>query len=95
MYVKNKNTKCRVKLLPNHMYQDIETGEIKPCKKQISNRSQGKDALRKTFRKIREAINTNCTDVRKCKMITLTYDEIMRDTKKFDKDINRFVNSFK
>lgn len=94
LYVKNKNSKCRVKLLPNHMYQNIETGEIKPCKQQIENRSQGKDSLRKTFRKIREAINTNCTDVRKCKMVTLTYKEIMTDTKKFDSDINKFVKKF-
>ncbi len=94
LYVKNKNTKCRVKRLPNNMYQNLTTGEIKPCKEKIKNRSQGKDALRKTFRKIREAINTNCEDVRKCKMITLTYDEIMTDTKKFNKDINLFVKNF-
>lgn len=94
LYVKNKNNKGRIKLLPNHMYQNIKTGEIKPCKKQIENRSQGKESLRKTFRKIREAINTNCEDVRKCKMITLTYEENMMDTKMFDKDVNLFVKKF-
>lgn len=94
LYVKNKNSKPRIKLLPNHMYQDLTTGEIKPCKKQISNRSQGKVSLRKTFKSIREAINVNCEDVRKCKMVTLTYDEVMRDTKKFDSDINKFVKKF-
>lgn len=94
LYVKNKNTRCRVKLLPNGMYQNTDTGEIKQCKKQIENRSQGKVSLRKTFRKIREAINTNCTDVRKCMMITLTYNEVMTDTKKFDNDINKFVKKF-
>lgn len=95
LYVKNKNTKCRIKLLPNHMYQDLTTREIKPCKKQIKNRSQGKVSLRRTFRDIRAAINTNCTDVRKCKMITLTYNEVMTDTKKFYKDINKFIDRFK
>lgn len=94
LYVKNRNTKPRIKLLPNHMYQDLTTGEIKPCKKQIENRSQGKDSLRKTFRKIREAINVNCEDVRKCIMITLTYNEVMTDTKKFDRDINKFIKKF-
>ena len=94
LYVKNKNTKARIKLLANHMYQDLSTGEIKQCKKQIENRSQGKVSLRRTFRDIRAAITTNCTDVRKCKMITLTYDEIMTDTKKFDNDIKKFVQRF-
>lgn len=94
LYVKNKNNKGRIKLLPGGKYQNITTGEIKQCKKQIENRSQGKDSLRKTFRKIRDSINTNCTDVRKCKMVTLTYKENMTDTKKFDKDVNLFVKKF-
>lgn len=95
LYVKNKNTKCRVKRLPNHMFQDLTTGEIKQCKKKIENRSQGKVALRRTFRDMRAAINTNCFDVRKCKMITLTYKENMTDTKRLDRDIKRFVDRFK
>lgn len=94
LYVKNKNNKGRIKLLPGGKYQNIATGEIKPCKKQIENRSQGKESLRKTFRKIRKAINVNCEDVRKCKMITLTYKDNMTDTKKFDKDVNLFVKNF-
>ena len=40
LYVKNKNNRCRIKLLPNRMFQNLETGEIKPCKKQIENRQQ-------------------------------------------------------
>lgn len=94
LYVKNKNNKCRIKLLPNRMFQNLETGEIKPCKKQIENRSQGKESLRRTFREIREAINVNCEDVRKCKMITLTYKENMTDTVKLYEDIKKFIMKF-
>lgn len=94
LYVKNKNTKGRIKLLPGGKYQNTTTGEIKQCKKQIENRSQGVASLRKTFKSIRDAINVNCEDVRKCKMITLTYSEVMTDTKKFDSDINKFVKRF-
>lgn len=94
LYVKNKNNKCRIKLLPNRMFQNLETGEIKPCKKQIENRAQGKEALRRTFREIREAINTNCDDVRKCKMITLTYKDNMTDTVKLYEDIKKFIMKF-
>ena len=93
LYVKNKNTKGRIKLLPGGMYQNITTGEIKQCKK-TNNRSQSITSLKRTFKSIREAINVNCEDVRKCKMITLTYSEIMTDTKKFDTDINKFVKKF-
>ena len=95
LYVKNKNNKCRIKLLPNRMFQNLETGEIKPCKKRIENRSQGKESLRRTFREIREAINVNCEDVRKCKMITLTYKENMTDTVKLYEDIKKFIMKFK
>ena len=94
LYVKNKNNKGRIKLLPGGMYKDTTTGEIKKCKEQIENRSQGVASLKRTFKNIREAINVNCEDVRKCKMITLTYSEVMTDTKKFDSDINKFVKRF-
>ncbi|MBE6161826.1 MAG: hypothetical protein E7158_06380, partial [Firmicutes bacterium] len=95
LYVKNKNTKGRIKLLPGGMYKNTTTGEIKQCKKQIENRSQGISSLRKTFRRIREDINVNCDDVRKCKMITLTYKENMLDTKRFYDDTKKFIMKFK
>ena len=95
LYVMNKNTEGRIKLLPGGKYKNIATGEIKQCKKRIENRSQGLGSLRKTFKKIRDTINTNCDDVSKCMMVTLTYSEVMTDTKKFDSDINKFVKKFK
>ena len=95
LYVKNKNTKGRIKLLPGGMYKNTTTGEIKQCKKQIDNRSQGVASLKKTFKSIREAINVNCEDVRKCKMITLTYKEKMVDTKKLYDDFKKFNMKFK
>ena len=52
LYVKNKNTKGRIKLLPGGMYNNITTGEIKQCKKQIENRSQGVASLKQTFKSI-------------------------------------------
>lgn len=95
LYVKNKNNKGRIKLLPGGKYQNTTTGEIKECKKQIENRSQGVASLRKTFKRIREDINVNCDDVRKCKMITLTYRDNMCDTRKFYDDTKKFIMKFK
>lgn len=40
------------------------------------NRAQSPNEIRKTFKRLRSIINTNVTDVRKCKFITLTYAAI-------------------
>lgn len=95
LYVKNKNTKGRIKLLPGGMYKNITTGEIKQCKKQIENRSQGVASLKQTFKSIRDAINVNCDDIRKCMMITLTYNDIMFDTEKLYNGFKKFNMKFK
>ena len=59
------------------------------------NRSEGPNELRKTFKRIRSIINTNVTDVRKCKFITLTYAENMTDTEQLKKDLSAFNKRFK
>ncbi|MFA5603801.1 MAG: hypothetical protein WDA12_02980 [Bacilli bacterium] len=93
-FTEKLNTECHVKRLPNNQYQILRTGEIKDCKPQIEDRSGNIKSLKRTFKTIRDTINTNCTDVEKCRMITLTYEENMTNTKQFDKDINLFVKNF-
>lgn len=59
------------------------------------NRAQGPNEIRKTFKRLRSIINTNVTDTRKCKFITLTYAENMTDSKQLLKDLSSFNKRFK
>lgn len=59
------------------------------------NRAQGPNEIRKTFKRLRALINTNVTDTRKCKFITLTYAENMTDSKQLMKDLSSFNKRFK
>lgn len=59
------------------------------------NRAQSPNEIRKTFKRLRSIINTNVTDVRKCKFITLTYAENMTDEVLLRSDLSAFIKRFK
>lgn len=59
------------------------------------NRSQSPNEIRKTFKRLRSIINTNVTDSRKCKFITLTYKENMTDSDRLRYDLKLFIKRFK
>lgn len=93
-YLKHKNDKQTIKLLPGaSQYIDLTTGEIKDCKK-YNSRQDGIKNLRKTFSKLRALINTNITNISNVRWITLTYAENMQDTKLLYKDFEKFNKRF-
>ena len=94
VYTEKANTECYIKKLSDNEYLDLKTGEIKKCN-HIENRSQNINSLRKSFKNIRDLINTNCTDNKKIKFITLTYKENMQDIKRLYKDFELFYKKFK
>lgn len=63
--------------------------------KKTTNRFQSVNELRRTFKKIRNIINCNVTDLKRCKFCTLTYKENMTDTKKLCDDFRKFNQRFK
>lgn len=63
--------------------------------KNTENRSQSPNEIRKTFKRLRSIINTNVTDSRKCKFITLTYSENMTDPVRLRSDLSLFIKRFK
>lgn len=89
-YSKRKSTGNNIIKLSNNEYIDISTGEIKEYK-HTENRSQSKNELRKTFKKIRDVINCNVSNPQNCKWVTLTYKENMQDTVRLYKDVERFI----
>lgn len=63
--------------------------------KNTENRSQSPNEIRKTFKRLRSIINTNVTDSRKCKFITLTYADNMTDPVRLRSDLKLFLKRFK
>lgn len=94
MYMERRNTKATIKKLDKSHYMIISTGEVYE-NKQSENRSQSKNSLRQTFRKLRNIINANITNVANARWITLTYGENMTDTKRLYTDFDKFIKRFK
>lgn len=72
-------------------YMIIETGEVMEFKNHAENRSENKESLRKTFKKIRERINTNFKGDKNELAFTITYKENMTDTKVLYNDFKKFM----
>lgn len=89
MYQEKRNNSNVIKKLNANEYIDTRTGEIKEFI-HIENRAQAINDVRKSLSRLRDYINTNVTDISKCKWVTLTYKENMTDTKKLYDDFKRF-----
>lgn len=93
-HIRKKNNDIKIKVLKNHKYLDLDTGEIKDM--QIyKSRIEMAVSLKRTFRKLRQIINTNVIDPEKSHFITLTYVENMMDQKKLYKDFKNFFKQFR
>lgn len=83
-----------LKKLDADHYLDLVTGEIYNYDR-AKDRSESVKSLRRTFRKIRALINSNCAEPEKVRWITLTYAENMQDVKRLYRDFERFWKRFK
>lgn len=88
------NHKCNNLKLDKDSYINIGTGEIKDYN-HTENRSQGVNSLLKTFSRLRNLINTNCTIPQNVLWVTLTYKENMTDHKRLYSDYDIFYKRFK
>lgn len=94
MYLSRKNFKATIKRISKDEFVIISTGEKKSFV-HTENRSEGKNCLRRTLRRLRNLLNSNITDVTKCRWITLTYKENMTDTVRLYKDFDKFNKRMK
>ena len=90
----NIDRKFPIKWLDKDRYINLYTLEVKE-RKSIKNRSENKKELARTFRSIRDYINTNVVDIDKCKWVTLTYKENMTNTEQLYKDNDKFMKRFR
>lgn len=87
----NHNPVCRK--VSKDMYCITSTGEVKEYQ-HTQNRGQCSDSLRRTFRHIRELVNTNVNDCKSVRWVTLTYRENMTDTTRLYTDFKNFWKRF-
>lgn len=90
----SRNTKCRAIKVDSGHWMDPETGEVHEYE-HGSKRTDSVSALRRTFKRIRALVNTNCTDADKVRWITLTYAENMTDVERLYSDYKSFWKRFK
>lgn len=83
-----------IKKISKDEYVLLLTGEVKEFNK-IENRSQDKESLRKTFKKIRQLINTNFIGSDNELCFTITYKENVTDSKVLYKDFDKFMKKLK
>lgn len=72
-------------------YVYLPTGEIQEYKFHSENRYENKESLRKTFKRIRELINTNFSGKKNELCFTITYKENMTDVNRLYKDFEKFM----
>jgi len=90
MWSERRNSRISVRKISNDQYVDLRTGEVKQFEKQTS-RADNVGTVKRSLAALRDLINCNCTDVSRCRWVTLTYAENMTDTKRLYKDFKYFV----
>lgn len=93
-YLEKMNFETHIRKLSKETYVDLITGEVKEFKLN-ENRSENKNSLQRTFKKLRYLINNNFVGLKDELFITLTYAENMTDHKKLGKDFNQFSKRLK
>jgi hypothetical protein len=91
-YLSNENTKQTIQKIDADTYIDLSTGEVRHFE-HTENRSQSLNSLRKTFRRLRELINTNFVGTPNELFITLTYRGELQtnDPKRIYTDFDKFI----
>ncbi len=83
-----------IKRISKTQYLVISTGEIKNYKTKDEKVKDDAGNVRRTLTKLRQIIEYN-TDKEKSLFITLTYADDIKDTKKMQKDFEKFISDLK
>lgn len=89
-YMQKCNRYQRVMKLDKENYVDLSTGEVKKYN-HIENRSQSKNSLYQTFKKLRYLINNNFKGSKNELFVTLTYAENMTCVNRLYDDFRKFM----
>lgn len=90
MYQDKSNKKATVTKVDKDHYVICSTGELKEYTHSTS-RKDNLSEVRRSLQRLRDYINTNVTNPKNCRWITVTYKENMTDPKRLKTDLNRLV----
>lgn len=97
MHMTCKNRRCHIQKLDDEQYVDLKTGEVKEFV-HMDSRADDLNGVRVSLARLRDYLNTNITDVTRCRWVTLTYAQPhgkpMTDTDRLYKDFKKFVMRF-
>jgi hypothetical protein len=82
-----------IQKLDKDSYVDTRTGEVKDFT-HSDIRIANLENISRSLRNLRDIINTNVTDVKKCLWVTLTYAENMTDSIRLYNDYRKFNMRF-
>lgn len=94
LYMEHQNKESVILRMSGGLYLDKRSGEIKEIVHMVS-RADDKNEIRKTMRRLRALINCNTADLQKCRWVTLTYAENMRDSKRLYKDTEKLIKKIR
>ena len=82
-----------IRKIDRNTYRNLITGQVLEYKHGTSRVDSVKN-IAQSLKRLREIINTNVTDTKKCLWATLTYAENMTDHKRLYEDYRRFNMRF-
>ena len=90
MYQDRINYKISIKKLNENEYLNLATGEVVQCN-HIRNRGENLAKVAQSLKHLRDKINANVVDAKKCRWVTLTYAENMTNTERLYIDFKNFI----
>lgn len=98
MYMKKRNSQCKIKKIDKDNYIMLDTGEVKQFEHNL-NRADDLNNIRVSLGNLRDYMNTNITDVKKCRWVTLTYSQPdgkpMTDPIRLQKDFEKAIKKLR
>lgn len=85
----------RIQKISADDYVVLSTGEVKQFDNNAVTRADNLHSVSQSLARLRDLINTNVTSLFKCRWVTLTYAENMKDEKRLYEDFRRFWLRFK
>ena len=84
-----KRPEIRIQKFDADSFISLLTGEVFQIE-HTESRADNKVSVKQSLRNLRDLLNTNITNTKNCKWLTLTYRENMKDTKRLRDDTRKF-----
>lgn len=94
LYLEKYFNTCVIRNIGDGKYMDTRTGEIKEYQEHLNTRVEHYNSLLRSFKYLKNLINTNITIPKNVLFVTLTYADNMQDNKRLYADLKNFHKRF-